>query len=355
MLLNLQALRALAAFLVIIYHWKPLFQQTYDGTWVEAGRSGVDLFFVISGFIMVYITAQKPVRPSAFLMHRIIRIVPLYWVMTMVIFAIAVISPTFFGAIRPNFLELAQSLFFIPFSKLNGRMEPLLPVGWTLDYEMFFYALFFAGLFIRNLRVGAWTVIGLLAGLIALGTYLHPEKTSPVSVYTNQLLAEFAFGMILGLNYDSVARLRINLRLVSCVPAVALLFIFASPWFAPHDARSLFFGIPAAFIVAAALNLETRGLVVSNSFIQLLGAATYAIYLSHFFIIGLFIRVAQRFHVHGGMEYILYVAVGTAIITAVGIGLHLYLEKPLIRLARVICTWRPETQVKRVSIPGEVA
>src|SRR3954451_25277970 len=93
----------------------------------------VNLFFVISGFIMVYTTFSRPTRPAEFLCNRIARIVPLYWLMTLGTYSIAFVAPTLLQATSTNPLELLKSLFFVPFVKSNGLVQPVLFLGWTLN------------------------------------------------------------------------------------------------------------------------------------------------------------------------------------------------------------------------------
>ena len=112
------------------------------------GAAGVDIFFVVSGFIMVVTTMKRDMAPGEFLLHRIARIVPVYWVVTILLFAIVMYGFKPVGIMRMQPDWLAKSLLFIPFDR-DGRVEPIISVGWTLNYEMFFYLLFALGLFVR--------------------------------------------------------------------------------------------------------------------------------------------------------------------------------------------------------------
>jgi exopolysaccharide production protein ExoZ len=114
------------------------------------GGGGVDIFFVISGFIMVYTTQSHHVGPFSFFVNRVVRIVPIYWLLTLAVFTLAVIAPHLLGATRAAPSELLKSLLFIPFAKSNGAVQPILFLGWTLNYEMFFYMLFALGPFSEN-------------------------------------------------------------------------------------------------------------------------------------------------------------------------------------------------------------
>src|ERR1700733_8304140 len=132
-LLSIQILRAVAALSVMITHlWWGLFTPDFF-----LGAVGVDLFFVISGFIMVYVSeplfGQKS-SPTTFFVRRVVRIVPLYWMIT-----VAILIGGHSLGLRPNttWLNIVGSFMFIPTTHADGTTEPVLLVGWTLNYEMF--------------------------------------------------------------------------------------------------------------------------------------------------------------------------------------------------------------------------
>ena len=162
------------------------------------GTHGVDLFFVISGFIMLVTTWDKPIGPVEFMRHRMRRIVPLYWLATLVMVGLATVAPALFKSLKWDVPALLKSLFFIPYDNLSvpGTTSPLLIPGWTLNYEMFFYALFALSL----LASRAWRlplVIGALSILVAAGLVFHPTNIQ-ADFYTNPMMLEFCAGMILG-------------------------------------------------------------------------------------------------------------------------------------------------------------
>ena len=122
---SIQLLRFLAALAVIGVHL-PL---------INAGGFGVDIFFFISGFIISYVTIRGR---DHFLLKRIIRVVPIYWLLTFGVFGLAAIAPTLLNNTTADLVHLAKSLFFVPFDKNGSGLFPVLFVGWTLNYEMFF-------------------------------------------------------------------------------------------------------------------------------------------------------------------------------------------------------------------------
>src|ERR1041384_763192 len=135
-LLNLHLLRAFAALAVVYFH---ITSPNGLNLSPNIGSHGVDMFFVISGFIIAAIGARSPDR---FLVRRFIRIVPFYWTATLAIFALSALVPQYFHSTRPDVVQLVCSLFFVPRQTSYSGMVPTLLLGWSLNYEMYFYVLF---------------------------------------------------------------------------------------------------------------------------------------------------------------------------------------------------------------------
>jgi exopolysaccharide production protein ExoZ len=199
MIKPIQYLRGLAAMMVVWHHSVGQVEATRQFIKLPAfGPYGVDLFFAISGFIMLVTTWDKKMMPWEFMRHRIRRIVPLYWIATLSMLAAALIAPFLFKSLKFDSISLFKSLFFIPYESLSdpGTMFPLLAPGWTLDYEMFFYVLFAIALWLkRDWRLPL--LIGALAALV-IGGYLLQPTYIPAQVYTSPRLLEFGAGMIIG-------------------------------------------------------------------------------------------------------------------------------------------------------------
>ena len=139
---NIQGLRALAAILVVGCHFHD-FADRYgfrSEALITIGAWGVDLFFVISGFIMITVNWNKFSEPNAskaFLIRRIVRIFPPYWLVTLFIVGAIIISPKLFHTWAANISNLLPSLLLFPSDE-----KPILYVGWTLIFEMYFYYVF---------------------------------------------------------------------------------------------------------------------------------------------------------------------------------------------------------------------
>lgn len=334
MIYNLQILRAIAAFLVLFVHIdlfaRPLGIET---RWLEFGNAGVDLFFVLSGFLMVHTASRKPPAASAFAANRVLRVVPLYWVCTLAVFLIAATLPELLGATRASWLELLKSLMFIPFVKSNGLAMPVLFVGWTLNYEMFFYAVFAAFLWLTrsNVRRTAFLSIGMLALIVIFGAWF---RSAPVEVrfFTHPIVLEFALGMgvALALGQDRTIPRGMALPLL----AVALASLIYGALLGSGLPRAIVCGIPAAIVLLCAVSLERSGNCLRHRTVQLLGDASYALYLTHAFVLQ---GIGKLLPAKASTTTVLLAMVGAfALAQCLAILVHMMVERPMTRRLRLM-------------------
>jgi len=332
MLLNVQMLRAVAAFLVVFVHVEMLgVMAGFAPGWSLFGNSGVDLFFVISGMIMVMTTADGRQTAGGFFRNRFVRVAPLYWAVTLAVFAIALVAPSLMGSTVADPVQLAKSLAFVPFERANGMMHPTVFVGWTLNYEMMFYLLFALGMLLPG-RSGLWATGGVITAAVAAGLVLRPEN--PVlRFYAQPLVLEFAAGMVLGACLP-----RLDVRpswrwpaVVLGLAAFAAMVVAVSLW--PQAERALTAGVAATVIVACAVIVERSGLAVRAGWVQLLGAASYSVYLTHFFCTQLATKVAERLGL-GPVAALAAIPAAFLLVAVVGVAAHRRLELPLTGLAR---------------------
>lgn len=328
---NVQVLRAVAAILVVFVHIDKLLSSL---DLPPFGGGGVDIFFVISGFIMTYTTIDRDSTPWSFMADRIARIVPPYWAITVAVFAVACIAPTLLQATRPDWTELFKSLLFVPFMKSNGLVQPTLFVGWTLNYEMFFYLLFAAGLAFPNKKLGAGSIIVWLAFLVAMGLLEQPESVIG-QFYTSITMLDFALGMLIALSFRQIP-------IVSGVlvrPALALLVSLGLaaavvlPLFLPNVSSFFVSGLPAALVVAGAVTLERSGWSLRHRWLLVLGNASYSIYLTHPFVTQL-ARKSAAFVPPDPVAALLLIAATLVSVCLVGLTVHYFLEQPLSSLFR---------------------
>ena len=301
------------------------------GAWAF-GAYGVDLFFVISGFVMVYTTSRKPIGPAQFMTNRVVRIAPLYWALTLLTYAIVVVVPSLFKATSSSPVELLKSLFFIAFEKSNGNVQPTLFLGWTLNYEMFFYALFAAGLMIHSVSTRVWTVCVALVLLTLVGVVVPPEA-SVARFYTSPLMLEFGYGMLIGLAYQRISSRPAAAAVSATLVAIGMALVVLGPG-GSEDIRFLTVGLPAAATVLGAISLEARGIRFKSPALLLLGAASYSLYLVHIFPLGAVAYVAGRLEF--GEPWLLLFAPVLAFVSAIAVAIvvHLAFERPIDRFLR---------------------
>ncbi len=329
MLINIQALRAVAAFLVVFVHLAVFAQLLGLGpAGFEFGNAGVDIFFVISGFIMVVTTNRRRPTAQTFMLNRVVRIAPFYWLVTLVVFALALAEPALFQSTRADLSDLGRSLAFVPFRRANGMVQPVVFVGWTLNYEMAFYALFALGLMLRPRALGFGLTLAVLLAAVGLGALAQPKDTLGV-FYSAPIVLEFALGMLIGASAGKLSAFRAPLAAVLVLDALMAALILAAPLLWPKVDRAFAFGLPGAVLVISAVHLEQTGRVLRVGWLRRLGDASFATYLTHFFVTQAVIKGAGAVHLTAMPAIALATVATFALVAAVGYATHSLVERPL--------------------------
>ncbi|WP_174300202.1 acyltransferase [Caulobacter sp. S45] len=328
---NIQALRAVAAFLVVFVHLQAPLKALGLPSF---GAEGVNLFFVISGFIMVATTSRRPVTGSAFMLNRVARIAPMYWLVTLAVALMAVFAPRLLGSTRVSGVELLKSLVFLPYRRGSGPMEPVLFVGWTLNYEMAFYILFAVTLWLRRPFTRFLATAEVLIVLVVLGLLIQGGDLW--KFYTNQIVLDFAAGMMLGVLTPAIARqaARTPRPLMWGAGAVMFLFLVVNEQILPSELSRAAACLESTVLVACALGLEATGARARSPLVLALGDASYSIYLLHPFVTQTVILLARHelkpsIASAAGVVLVSLVAVALA-----GVAAHRWVETPLSRAAR---------------------
>lgn len=312
--LSIQYLRGVAAAMVVIYH-VGLFLPVWS---FEKGNAGVDIFFVISGFVM-YLSGRE-LSARAFLAHRIVRIVPLYWLATGVTLLVLGWSET-------NLADLFRSLLFIAYDNPGNQppVSPILSVGWTLNLEMMFYVVFAAVLWVAR---GALLplVVGIMVVMAGLGSAL-PDLGPVLNFYTTGIIVEFALGLILAHGVvNGWFRVPPGPGLVLVAAGVLLLI-----WQLPIGMRLARYGLPALLIVSGALAMEPRLKQVPFRPGLVAGDISYALYLSHILTIHLIHDLVYAHDIPVGVGFGIAIVAGAHLPAYL---LHRGFEKPVTRALR---------------------
>lgn len=280
---SLQVLRAFAACSVVLVHavgrvhitWPetPSYLTVENTHW---GAGGVDLFFVLSGFLMTYLHAQQFGQPGVsgkFFSRRLIRIVPIYWLLSGVALIAALTLPQLMLSERPiEWPWLLGNFGFVPIPQSNGSIDRLLVVGWTLDYEMLFYTCFAVAMFWRR---GLWMLCGAMLASVTIGLASRPDY--PVLQWlTSPMLLEFLAGIAIAI---AIQRYQAP-RWIAWLLLVGGVAAFLASWTAD---RVWQWGIPAAAVVVGTLWLQFNCKGHIGRSLVVVGDASYSVYLTQVF------------------------------------------------------------------------
>ena len=330
--ITIQYLRGFAAMLVLASHalLYPLVEHSL--AFGRLGWLGVILFFVISGFIMVAVTGEGKFSAPDFLRRRFIRVVPMYWAATLLAAALALFAPQLFKTTVYDGAELVMSLLFIPFhNPVSGGIHPLYKLGWTLNYEVFFYVCF---AILAFLGAGA-RVVWLTAAFTALalaGLIFEPQPAIP-QFYTSFMPLAFCAGAWLGL---ATLRGRVGALPQQAIYAAVVIGLAALvegfAW--GHDLVEDGFAFIGLVTFASALVLlavRFEPFLPRIALLERIGDASYSIYLVHIYEVAILASLAFKLLDPANLWADYFVAAVSIVGgTALGIVLYQLVEKPLL-------------------------
>lgn len=332
---GIQVLRAVAAFAVVLGHSMNYLvrdQGAVPGLLTDfQGAVGVDLFFVISGFVMTISSGRLLARPHptrVFLWRRVLRVVPLYWLLTVMKLVVLAAVPRFETTARHHSVwNVVSSFLFIPSRNGLGEIRPVITLGWTLNFEMMFYLLFAISLVWRERFARVVLPLVLLVAAVGLA------RTSSWPAWTagaDPIVLEFAAGVV-------IASLLKRGWLPGAAGSIAALVLGATgltmikPGLAAMM-RGVFWGLPAALVVLGVVGLEPWVRDRLPRWLLLMGSASYAVYLVQTFVFPAVDELAERVRTTAGLtplEVGATVILGSmALSAAMGLGVHLLMERP---------------------------
>ncbi|CAN5119574.1 acyltransferase [soil metagenome] len=321
---SIQYLRAAAALGVVVWH-----AQGQVGLHETAVlQAGIEVFFIISGLVMWLILEARPTDPVTFLKKRLIRIVPLYWVLTTVMVALLLLAPRLLQSTRFDLPHVIASYLFVawPNPVAAAGLKPVMIPGWTLNYEMAFYGLLAVGLCLKTPRRGPF-----LLGVLALLTLLSLVPMTRVAhFYASPFMAEFAIGIALAMGLKRApAWLRSRPRLMFMTGLGTL--ILGGALDPTGQVRLVSFALPAALIVAGLTVWEQAGSMPRIPVLKAIGDASYPLYMIHPVLLSALVQAWKA----GGLEGLppwLFVGLGLVVTCGVGWIAHVTLERPLAAL-----------------------
>jgi exopolysaccharide production protein ExoZ len=332
---SIRVLRALAALAVLAGHAQEDFGRRLGLQGLpdlKLGYVGVDVFFVISGFIMVHASDRlfgTPDGPHNFLKRRLIRIVPLYWSVTTLYIAIGLGAPQLpHKAYSPGMV--AASYLFFPW-RANGLAEPVVGQGWTLNYEMLFYLLFCIAV-TRPRHQAVLLVSSVLAIAVVAGKVF--ALPMPLAYWSRDIVLEFVFGMAIGLIYMSGMRLQRWSRML--LIGTGLLLFGRTVWESGVEELHplMGWGISAALVVAGAVLGASSGPWTGARWVGVIGDASYALYLIH----PLVGRAVREVFFRTGADLVaifwLYLATAAVATIIAALAVHFWFERPITRALR---------------------
>jgi exopolysaccharide production protein ExoZ len=279
MISNIQALRAFAAINVVLFHIigtsKSYSQEVgWLGHLEGWGANGVDIFFVVSGFVMLHIQMIQRRSPFHFFMNRILRIVPIYWLLTLLFILLYLFFPSIFREMNITLGWAVSSFFFI--SSVFTNQHPIVYVGWTLEWEMFFYLMFSIGLFFYNFRVQVAFIVASL--------------TCFSFITESYMVLEFLFGMLAAYFSKKLSLSKKQALYVFIFGFFALLLSLLPSVVSWELNRVLLWGVPSLFVVYGLVSCAQ----ISSRFFTYLGDASYSIYLIQMLTIPAFYKFASK-------------------------------------------------------------
>ncbi len=288
---SIQFLRGFAALAVVIHHTGGYVKRYFEPTLLfgdkfSIGFAGVDLFFVISGFIIHFTSKNylnNPSKLKEYLQKRFTRVYPIYWIITTILFLsswliVLLLNKNIFSIGYPNTLSAyTQTYLLLP---LHFAINP---VTWTLSYEIFFYLCF--AILIISKRL--WVIPASILVVSFYNIFINVPEVIEVKLnYFNFVFSgynfEFMFGFLIYQFYEKI-KLSNIISVILLIFSILIIVLFGYE-IGDYDSykRVLTFGLPSGLILLSLLNLENNDSISFPKFTLTLGDASYALYLIHF-------------------------------------------------------------------------
>jgi peptidoglycan/LPS O-acetylase OafA/YrhL/glycosyltransferase involved in cell wall biosynthesis len=334
----LQSCRGIAALLVLLFHVTQLSREKLGQTFLyglfQFGDSGVNFFFVLSGFIVFWVhrfDRGQSDRLKPFILKRLVRVYPLYWIITLLLVPVYVLIPSFGQGYENHLAVIFKSLLLLP-----QTHPPILTVGWSLSYEILFYLVFSLTILLKPKLSGRIISVWLLGTI-----FIQCLNITGNSFIEQNLLIQFVFSFhnlefALGcLSAYLISQSAIREGLFLLVLGVSLFAFYGMHQ--PEQAtleRVIFYGVPSMLIVLGAASLDLKRSFKLPRIFPYLGDASYSIYLTHYPYLSAAIKLALTINMVDRLGY--FPTIGLLIASAIVVGCLTYslIEKPLLTFLR---------------------
>jgi len=330
---SIQVGRGIAALIVLLYHNSITF--SFPKYWghdplqgfAKFGHAGVEFFFVLSGFLIYFIHNRdigKPARLTRYIRKRFIRIYPVYWIVLTALLPVYFLVAGYGEGWEREPLTILSSFLLVHIFTTHV----VLPVSWTLFFELRFYAAFALLIFNRKLgmfAVGLWLLLSVLSLPLGFEGELGRSYFSPANLL-------FAMGI--------ASAWLLNRRTIP-VPSLLLLlgiFIFLATGLTEvfdiplHKVfRNWLYGLGSAFAILGAVELERNGLLRAPSIMVLAGEASYSIYLLHAPMLSIAVKILIGLGIRTALPAVISYFLIVALVTTLCVLFHLYVERPLLK------------------------
>lgn len=352
----IQCLRGIAALMVVLVHVRYALPGTPQAEGVEGFilypmAMGVDLFFIISGFLMVLTTRHFDGSIAyiwTFFSKRLARIWPVYAFTSLL--AMMILFHGLNALKHPEIIRhFVEGLFFIPHDPVNNHMyfNMAVDVSWTLCFEMYFYLIFALSMLVgrfRYIAIAIWLSITLIAIPILMGNFsLNPAlQPSPINGFRyanlalNPIIWDFVYGMLIAWMYIKPVKLPSAVIYVVMFSAILGMLVFWDDFDMGNFYGPFAWGAPLAVLFLGIAMLSKNGKINVPAWTIWLGGISYSLYLTHIYVFKLTDQALGAMHLDNHHMIVARIAVRPAVAILVAYAVYTFVEN---KLSKVMLRW----------------